>query len=102
MLDEVEERLPRPLEVVEHAHERLLGRDFLEQLAEGPRDLVRGACRLRRPQERVDRRRSSGLRRPRSELLHHLDDGRVRDSLAVVEAATRDDGRIEGAKELAR
>ncbi len=42
MLDQVEERLLAPLDVVEDAHER---RALLEQLAEGPGDLL-GACSL--------------------------------------------------------
>ena len=51
-LDEIEERLLAPLDVVEHHDERRL---LLEQLAEGPRDLVAARPDLRLPQERADR-----------------------------------------------
>ena len=41
MLEEIEEDVLAPLDVVEDGDERRLGRDRLEQLAERPRDLVR-------------------------------------------------------------
>ena len=44
MLDQIEQRLLCPVQVVEHADERALPRLLLEQLAEAPRDLV---CRGR-------------------------------------------------------
>ena len=50
LLDEVEERLLAPLDVVEHDHER---RRLLEQLAERPRDLVGRGRRVPLPEQRL-------------------------------------------------
>ena len=54
MLDEVEEDVLTPLDVVEDDDERLLGRYRLEQLAERPRDLV-GRRRSAVTEEDVER-----------------------------------------------
>ena len=56
MLDEIEQRLLPPVQVVEHADERLLLRFLLEQLAEAPGDLVRRCAHLRFPEQRAQRR----------------------------------------------
>ena len=66
VLDQVEERLLAPLDVVEHDDERRL---LLEQLAERPGDLLRRRPRLRLPQQRADRRRGGRIGRQRVELL---------------------------------
>ena len=47
MLDQVEEDLLAPLDVVEDDHERPFRRGVLERLPEGPRDLLGGCRRLR-------------------------------------------------------
>src|SRR5204863_1037653 len=63
VLDEVEERLLAPLDVVEDDDEQPLRRRLLEGLAEGPRELV-GRGRIGRlAEERADRRRGVLLRR---------------------------------------
>ena len=58
MLDEVEERLLAPLDVVEDA--RRAARLLLEQLAEGPGDLVGGRRLLRLAEQRPDRAAAAG------------------------------------------
>ena len=52
VLDEVEQSLLGPVQVVEHADERLLVRLFLEQLAEGPGDLLRRRRGVRLAEQR--------------------------------------------------
>ena len=83
MLDQVEEGLLSPLDVVEDDDERS-GR--LEQLAEGPGDL------LTRRQDVLAEERADGLRGLRlhldvCQLLDDLDDRPVGDPLAVGKAA---------------
>ena len=65
MLDQVEERLLAPLDVVEDDHQRLLGRSLLERLAKRPGDLICDVL-ARLAQQRADRRgsRSIGRRTP--------------------------------------
>ena len=77
VLDEVEERLLAPLDVVEDDHQRPLRRRLLERLAERPGDLLR-RCRAppspraasgsppRRPRPRAAHRAASAPRRPAS------------------------------------
>ncbi len=97
-LDEVEERLLTPLQVVEANDERGL---LLEQLAERPRDLVRARLALALAEQGSDRRRPDLVRRKRIELLHHLDDGPVGDPVSVREApAGHDPRRLELGDEL--
>ena len=91
-LDQIEERLVAPLEVVEdHDQRRLL----LEQLPERPGDLVPARPDVRLAQERPDRRRRDRIRRQRCELLHDLDDRPVGDPLAVGQAAAPDDASLD-------
>ena len=77
VLDQVEERLLAPLDVVEDDDQRPLRRCVLERLAERPGDLLRGRRRLasrratsgsppRRPRPRQQRRAASAPRRPAS------------------------------------
>ncbi len=103
VLDEVEEGLLAPLDVVEETDDRLLRGVGLEELAERPRDLV--GCRGRvglaeQPVERVadDLVDERGVV---AELLHDLDHGPVGDALAVGEASPADDrGSFERLQEL--
>ena len=100
VLDQVEERLLAPLDVVEDDHERPLGRSLLQRLAEGPGDLLRRRRRLRLAQQRADRHRGGLVRGQHVELLQHLDDRPVRDPLAVGEAAAADDRRLDRGQKL--
>ena len=65
VLEQIEEHVLGPLDVVEDGDERPFGRDRLEQLAERPRDLVRSrTCprlrgRRRAPRPRRDRARAA-------------------------------------------
>jgi hypothetical protein len=80
VLDEVEHRLLRPVEVVDHEHERPLAGALLEERT----------CReLRFRGRRADRR---GRLDP--ELDEHLDERPVGDALAVGEGAAARDGRL--------
>ena len=88
VLDQIEQCLLRPVQVVEHADERVLVRLLLDQLAEAPSDLLRRGRGLRLPEQRPDRYRWIALRQ-RVELLDDLDHRPVRDPLAVGEAAVR-------------
>ena len=88
VLDQVEEGLLGPLDVVEDADE---GRLLLEQLAERPRDLVGRRWPLRLTEQRAKRRRGRGIGRKDVELLQHFDHRPVGDPLAVGEAAAADD-----------
>ena len=99
MLDQVEERLLAPLNVVEDKDERGL---LLEQLAERPGDLLRRRPRLRLPQERADRRRGGRIRGRRVELLQHLHDRPVGDPRPVGQAAAADDRRLDHRQRLGR
>ncbi len=103
MLDELEEGLLAPLDVVEDAEERLLGRPRLQQLAEGPGDLVGRRHRVSFTQHglkgvpggAVDERLGS------RDLFDDLDDRPVGDALAVGEAAAADHRRaVDPAQEL--
>ena len=73
VLDEVEHRLLRPVEVVDHEHERPLAGALLEE----------GTCR----ELRLGRRGPDRLRRLDLELHEHLHERPVRDPLAVRERA---------------
>ena len=103
VLEEIEEDVLSPLDVVEDRDERRLGRHSLEQLAERPRDLVRRsyAGLLEERVERLGRSRIElELRALCLELLHHLDHRPVGDSLAVGEAAATDARRVGIGQEL--
>ena len=100
VLDQVEERLLAPLDVVEDDHERPLRRSLLQRLAEGPGDLLRRCRRLRLAEQRADRRRGGLVRRQHVELLQHLDDRPVGDPLAVGQAAAADDRRLDRRQSL--
>ena len=100
MLDQVEEHLLAPLDVVEDDHQRPFRRGVLQGLAERPRDLLRRCRRLRLAEQRADRRRGGLVRRQHVELLQHLDDRPVGDPLAVGEAAAAEDGRLDRSQQL--
>ena len=104
MLDQVEARLLAPVQVVEDANERLLGRDSLQQLAERPGDLLAGGDYLRVADEGAKRLVRDRIHLGRRELLHHLDHGPVGDALAVGEAAAAadNDGDPDRGQELGR
>ena len=103
MLDQVEERRLTPVEVVEEDDERALRGGLLEELANRPRDLLRGRRRLGLAEERGDRvRRLERGRGRAAELLHDLDHRPVRDPLAVGETAALDDPRVDAREELPR
>jgi hypothetical protein len=87
VLDQVEERLLSPLNVVEDDDERS-GR--LDQLAERPRDLFTGRQNVL-AEKRADRLCDMRLHLDAGELLDDLDDRPVGDPLAVRKAATADD-----------
>ena len=99
MLDQVEERLRTPLDVVEHDHERRL---LLEQLPERPRDLLRRGPRIRLAQQRPDRARGRGIRRHHVELLDHLHHGPVRDPRPVGQTASSHDSCVDRRQSLRR
>ena len=99
MLDQVEERLLTPLNVVKQKDERRL---LLEQLAEGPGDLLRRRRRLRLPQQRADRRRGGRIGRQRAQLLQHLHHRPVGDPRPVGQAAAADDRCLDHRQRLGR
>ena len=63
VLDQVEEGLFSPLDVVEDDDKRSFRRGLLERLAEGPRDLVRGRRRVVLSEQRADGEGSGLVRR---------------------------------------
>ena len=96
-LDQVEERLLAPLQVVEADDERRL---LLEQLAERPRDLVRARRPVALAEQRSQRGRGLLVGGQGVELLHDLDDRPVGDPLAVGEAAPADDACLDAVERL--
>ena len=98
MLDEIEERRLAPVRVVEQNDERLLRGVRLEQLAEGPGDLLR---RARRRAVAQDRRQRAGHAVLGCQLLDDLGHRPVADPLAVGETAPSHDlGAVESGQEL--
>ena len=96
-LDQIEERLVAPLDVVEDDDQRRL---LLEQLPERPGDLVPARPDLRLAQQRANRRRRDRIRRQHRELLHHLDHRPVGDPLAVGQAAATHDASLDRGERL--
>ena len=96
-LDELEEGLLPPLDVVEDDHERRL---LLEQLAERPGDLVGAGAGVALPEQRPNRGRRRFVARQRADLLHHLDDRPVGDPLAVGETAAAHDPSVDPLERL--
>ena len=99
VLDQVQERLLSPLDVVEHADEPRL---LLEQLAEGPGDLLGRSPLLRLAKQGAQRGSGRRIRGQRVELLDHLDHRPVRDPLAVRKAAAADALCIDRGEKLGR
>ena len=100
MLDQVEERLLAPLQVVEDDHQRPVCRGVLERLAERPGDLVRRRRRVRLTQQRADRHRGRLVRRQDVELFQHLDHRPVGDPLPIGQTAATGDRGVEGSQSL--
>ena len=93
VLDEVEEGLLAPLDVVEDADERRL---LLQQLAKRPRDLLgRGRGSFVSPRRERSAAAAAGSEGKTVELLQHLDDRPVRDPLPVGQAASADRRRLD-------
>jgi hypothetical protein len=95
VLDQVEERLLAPLDVVEDDDERPLCRGPLHGFSEGPCELLGGGRRVRLAQERTDGRRGGVFCGRQVELFQHLDDRPVRDPLAIGQAAATDNRRLD-------
>ena len=104
LLDEVEEGLLAPVDVVEHADDGLLGGRRLEQLAHRPGDLLGRARRVRRPEQPAqggDDPRVRKLVELVGQLPDDLRDGPVGDAVAVGEAAALEGTRaVEAAEKL--
>ena len=118
VLDQIEEGATRPLEVVEHDHDRPLSRERLQEPAAGPEDLL-GSGHLSDPGEL---RHAFGDRLPvlvvveetrdtvaegvgrsligrADRLLHDLDHGEERRPFPVRQAASAVDARRRNARE---
>jgi hypothetical protein len=94
MVDEVEERLLAPLDVVEDHDERPFGGDLLELHTDRPKELVGARCAF-------DKSRNRRLR-ALSQLLQDADHRPESDPLPVVEAAAVEHRRVQRvAEELA-
>ena len=100
VLDEVEEGRLRPLDVVEHEHERLLARERLEQAADRRVELI-GARAWLRPADGLEdapaRRLAVGLaaeHRLEVEVAYHLDERPVGDPVAVRQTAAFEHERL--------
>ena len=92
MLDQVEERLLAPVDVVEDDDAAAARAAACSNvLRNGPGDLLRRGRRLGLAEQRADRGRRSLVGRQHTELLQHLDDRPVGDPLAVRQAAATDD-----------
>ena len=96
VLDEVEERLLAPVDVIPHDHEWSLTGCLFEELPDSECDLI--GCRLlvaakQRRKWPYHCRRQVALVGP--QRLHYLNHRPIRDALAVREAAAADDSRVE-------
>jgi len=92
VLDEVEQRLLGPVQVIDH---HCQWRSLFQQLAERPGDLLgRGWCIVLTKQRR-DRGSRGRLGRPRTQLLQHLHHRPVRDPLPVRQAAAPHDPGVD-------
>ena len=89
MLQEVEERGLRPVDVLHDERDRPLAGTSRERLPHGPRDLFRCACR-----------ECGGKLLVGSSLAEDLDERPVRDAFAVGEATAGEDGRVAGQRHL--
>jgi len=98
VLDQVEQRLLCPVQIVQHHYEWLYPRLLLEQLAEPPGDLL-GRQLLARLGEHRSNRSSRVAFRQRPELRQDLHHGPVCDSVPVGETTAADRPR-EGAEEV--
>jgi hypothetical protein len=98
MLDQVEESLLRPVEIVPDDDERPLTRRFLEETSHGKRDLLFRRDRVA-PEQDAQRPRDPFIEHAffRPELLDRLDHGPVGDALAVRKTPAMDNSRVEPA-----
>ncbi len=96
-LDQVEERLLAPLDVVQDDDQR---RALLEQLPERPGDLVPARARIRLPQQRAQRRRRDRIRWQHPELLHNLHDRPMGNALPVRQATPSYAARLDRVQHL--
>ena len=100
VLDEVEERLLSPVNVVEDADERFSLRLLFEQLAERPGDLLGRGALLSLPEQGAERGRCCRVGGERIQLFQHLHHRPVGDPLPVGETAATHDLGIDVAQEL--
>ena len=99
MLDQIEQRLLGPVQVIEDANEGPLLCLLLEQLAEAPRDLLRQGRLVRLAQQRAQWL-GGDSRGQRAELPENLHGGPVGDPLAVRDAAAANGPGIDPVQEL--
>ena len=99
VLDEVEEALLSPVDVVEHADEGPRLCLPLEQLAKSPGDLVRRGGRVRLTEQSPEWRDEFLVHGQLAELLDDLDHGPVGDPLPVGQAAPKHDLSLDPAEE---
>ncbi len=97
MLDQVEERVLAPLDVVDEDDERRL---LAEELPERPGDLLHRRRLFALAEQRADGRGGRRVGGQGVELLDHLDNGPVCDLLAVGKAARSDDTRVHPLERL--
>ena len=91
MLDQIEESRLRPVDVVEHDHDRCGGGRALEQLAQRPGNLLGGRDGGLVAEQHFDRRGGRRIEVELSggwQLLQHLDHRPVRDPFPVRQAAS--------------
>ena len=100
MLDQVEEGLLSPVDVVEHTDERSALGLLLEQLAEGPGDLLGRRALVRLSEQGLERGRSIRIVGQDVQLLQDFDHRPVRDPFAVREAAAANEQGLEVVQEL--
>ncbi len=102
VLDEVEQGLLGPLDIVEDDEERPLPGGRFECLTEGPSDLVCSCHGLLPAEQRVDGGGSRIAKTRQLELLQHLYDRPVGVPLAVGQAAALHDLRVNRGRQLSR
>ena len=100
MLDQVEERLLAPLDVVEHADERRACSSSSLRKAQAISSAVVPSSVS--PKQRAERGRCGRIGGQRVQLLQHLHHRPVGDPLAVGQAAAADDRRLDRGEELGR
>src|SRR5262249_5266062 len=92
VVDQIEERLLAPLDVVEDHDQRPFARDVLKLATDIPEQLALAEPTIGQPRQ--------GLLRPLAQLLEDRDDRPERDPLAVLQTPARQRGGIEPGDEL--